>query len=152
MTSKVRILIIQVLGLAALAVFWNLWTRAVASPAELRAHISFLALGYALLIGIAVQELARTIACRSAAELRSVTVLRLIAAGAATIGYLSGFLWAIRYGRHDALQRPVLLTDSIVVGLAWFVAVKPLRHHSTANWDFALGLGALSSWFIATLS
>jgi len=151
MTSKFRILILAVSGLAALAVFRNPWTRTVASPAELRVHVSFLALGYTLLIGTALQEFARTIANRSAPELRSVTVMRLLAASAATIGYLCGFLWALEYGRSDALRRPVLLTDSIVVGLAWFVAAKPFRHRPTAYWDFALGLGALSSWFVSTL-
>jgi hypothetical protein len=77
--------------------------------------------------------------------------LRLLAAGAATIGYLFGFLWATKYRRHDALWRLVLLTDTIVVGLAWFVALKPFRSRPTAYWDFALGLGALSSWSLSML-
>jgi hypothetical protein len=151
MTSMFRILILAVSVVAALGVFRSLWTRTAASPFELRVHVSFLALGYTLLIGTALQEFARTIANRSAPELRFVTVLRLLAASAATTGYLFGLWWAASYGRHDALRRPVLLTDLIVIGLAWFVAVKPFSKRPTAYWDLALGLGALLSWFLSTL-
>lgn len=142
MTSKFRILILAVSGLTALAVFRSLWTRTATSPAELRINVSFLGFGYILLIGGAVQELARMIASRSAPELRPVTISRLLAAGAATTGYLFGLLWATQYGRHGVLLRPVVLTDTIVVGLACFVAAKPFRCHPTAYWDIALGLFA----------
>jgi hypothetical protein len=150
-TPKIRILILAVAGLAALAVFWNIWRRTLAFPVEQRINGSFLALGYTLFMGIALQELARTFAGRLALELRSITILRFFATGAATIGYLFGYLWAIKYGRLDALRRPVLLTDSIVLGLGWFVVARRFRHLSTAHWDFALGLGAFCSWFLSTL-
>lgn len=151
MISKFRILILAVCGLAALLVFRNIWMRTVASPADLRIHVSFLALGYTLLLGTALQELVRTIASRAAAELPAVTIVRLLAASNATIGYLFGILWATNSGKYDALRHPVLLTDAIVIGLAWFVATKPLRNRPTAYWDIALGLGALSSWYLSTL-
>jgi hypothetical protein len=151
MITKFRILILAISALAALAVFRILWTRPVASQAELRVHVSFLALGYTLLIGTGLQELMRTTEGQAGSELRTVTVLRLLAASAATVGYLFGFLWAVKYGRHDALWRPVLLTDSIVVGVTWFVAVRPFRGRPTAYWDIALGFGAFSSWFLAAM-
>jgi hypothetical protein len=151
MITKFRILILAVSGLAALAVFRSLWTRTFASPTELRVHVSFLALGYTFLFGTGLQELVRTTESQARPELRTVTVLRLLAAIASTVGYLFGILWAVKYGRHDALWRPVLLTDSIVVGVTWFVAVKPFRDRPTAYWDIALGFGAFSSWFLAAM-
>jgi hypothetical protein len=148
---KIRILILAVTGIAAFAVFWNIWKRTVASPIELRIHVSFLALGYTLFIGIALQDLARILASRSAPEPRSVAVFFLLASIVATIGYLFGYLWATKYGRLDALRRPILLIDSIVVGLAWFVVARRSKHLSIAYWDLVLGLGALLSWFLATV-
>ena len=145
-------LILAIFILAALAIFRNLWVRTGSAPAELRIHVSFLAFGYTLLIGAALQESVRVIARRLDPELRVVTVLRAIAAIAATGGFIYGIIWATKYGRYDALQRPVGVTDLLVIALAWFVSARAFMNRPTAYWDIPLGLGALSSWYLSALA
>jgi hypothetical protein len=146
----IRVFIFVISVLAGLAVSRNIWTRSAIAPLELRIHISSLALGYILFVAFAFNELARLIS-RSKQELTAMTAARLIATVAATTGYLFGLVWAVHYKEYVALLRPVLMTDLFVIGLAWFIATKPLRNRPATHWDIGLGLAALASWYLSAL-
>lgn len=150
MKPTLRIFILTLSAIAAVSIFWNLWMRTVASPTELRIHVSFLAFGYTLFIGTAIQEVSRMLTHHSTPKFKSLTTFRLIANCAATTGYVFGILWAIHFHKYGALHRPVLITDTIVIGFAWFIVTRLLRNYPTKYWDIALGLGTLISWYLAT--
>ena len=151
MKLLLRILILAIAIVTAVAISRGIWLRTIASPAQLRIHVSFLAFGYTLFVGVALQAVARILGRDSTPEFWPMTVFRLLANLAATTGYGFGILWAIQFQKYGALYRPVLISDSMVIILAWSIAVRPLRIHSLEYWDTALGLGTLISWYLSTL-
>ena len=85
-------------------------------------------------------------------ELKPVPATRLIATVSATLGFIFGLVWAVHYGKYVALQRPVSLTDLLVIVLAWFIVARAFRSRPTAYWDVGLGLAAIATWYLTTLS
>jgi len=149
MTSIFSVLILGFTLLATLVVAGNLWTRSAHSSTYLREHVTFLAIGYTIFIGGALQGLVRAVKS-SRTELRPVTILRLLGTLASTVGYVYGIFWVFKSGRYHELLKPVAATDLIVIGSAWILNVKAFRVTPSGYWDIGLGLAALSSWYLAT--
>jgi hypothetical protein len=149
MPSILSVLILGVTLLATFVVSRNLWVQTTHSPTDLREHVTLLALGYTVFIGGALQGLVRAFKSYHT-ELRPVTILRLLGTLAATVGYVYGIVWAFNSGKYHELLKPVAATDLIVIGSAWLLSVKAFKATPSGYWDFALGLAALFSWYLAT--
>jgi len=151
MIRFLRISVLIAASVLAILVAVKVWHGVRTPSLNLKIHVSSLALGFSLLLGVAIQDALRVLFDRSEKDFNLLTWVRLVAAVTASIGYLFGFAWAFASGRAEALLRPVLLTDTAVIVLAWMVTVQGFGRRSTIYRDLVVGIGVLLTWYLATI-